>query len=233
MGKTKLESLSIGFAADPGQDGTSCNPAKIFGINRGNPHQAHCVKNGKGATTRKAFSRLSFEYSRSVHERFHLGGTVEVCFLRSPFELGGVLVGRVAKSRRRQFLEIKNFVPATKGISRRASFEFTNEAQQEIHQVVQERFQNLRILGWFHTHPGYGIFLSSADQFIDQNYFNEPFHIAIVIDPTKSDVELGVFVWDPNHVRIRVPLFCFLSSWRTIHRKPRAGRLHHMDWLQQ
>ena len=120
------------------------------------------------------------------------------------FELGGVLVGRLAKSRRRLFLQIKDFVPATKGISRRASFEFTNEAQQEIHEIIQERFKEQRILGWFHTHPGYGIFLSSADQFIDQNYFNEPFHIAIVIDPTKP--EIGIFVWDPDHIRIRVPL---------------------------
>jgi proteasome lid subunit RPN8/RPN11 len=120
------------------------------------------------------------------------------------YELGGVLVGRVAKSRRRLFLQINDFVPATKGISRRASFEFTNEAQEEIHQIMQERFKDQRIVGWFHTHPGYGIFLSSADQFIDQNYFNEPFHIAVVIDPTKP--ELGVFVWDSDHVRIRVPL---------------------------
>jgi proteasome lid subunit RPN8/RPN11 len=120
------------------------------------------------------------------------------------YELGGVLVGRVAKSSRRLFLQINDFVPASKGISRRASFEFTNEAQEEIHQIMQERFKDQRIVGWFHTHPGYGIFLSSADQFIDGNYFNEPFHIAIVIDPAKS--EIGVFVWDSEHVRIRVPL---------------------------
>lgn len=123
------------------------------------------------------------------------------------FELGGVLVGRVGRATRRSFVEIKSFVPATKGISRRASFEFTNEAQQEIHQVVQERFQDLRIVGWFHTHPGYGVFLSSADQFIDQNYFNDAFHIAMVIDPTKQNADLGVFVWDADHARVRVPLF--------------------------
>lgn len=122
-------------------------------------------------------------------------------------ELGGVLVGKVGKASRRMFVEIKNFIPASKGISRRASFEFTNEAQQEIHETMQKRFPDERILGWFHTHPGYGIFLSSADQFIDQNYFNEPFHIAIVIDPTKPEIEFGVFVWDKSHNRVRVPIF--------------------------
>jgi proteasome lid subunit RPN8/RPN11 len=122
-------------------------------------------------------------------------------------ELGGVLVGKVGKASRRMFVEIKNFIPASKGISRRASFEFTNEAQQEIHEIMENKFPDQRILGWFHTHPGYGIFLSSADQFIDQNYFNEAFHIAIVIDPTRSEVEFGVFVWDDSHNRVRVPFF--------------------------
>ena len=123
------------------------------------------------------------------------------------YELGGVLVGKVLKSRRRLIVEISDFIPATKGISRRASFEFTNEAQQEIHQSMEDNFKGFRILGWFHTHPGYGIFLSSADQFIDQNYFNESFHIAIVVDPTKPETEIGAFVWDQEHNRIRVPMF--------------------------
>lgn len=123
------------------------------------------------------------------------------------YELGGVLVGRVGKTSRRMFVRIHNFIPATKGISRRASFEFTNEAQQEIHETMESRFKELRIIGWFHTHPGYGVFLSSADQFIDQHYFKEKYHIAIVIDPTKEDVDVGTFVWNRDGDRVRVPLF--------------------------
>jgi proteasome lid subunit RPN8/RPN11 len=122
------------------------------------------------------------------------------------YELGGVLVGRVGKASRRMFVQIQHFIPATKGISRRASFEFTNEAQQEIHEVMESRFKDLRIVGWFHTHPGYGVFLSSADQFIDQHYFKEKYHIAIVIDPTKEEVDVGAFVWNLEKERVRVPL---------------------------
>lgn len=122
-------------------------------------------------------------------------------------ELGGVLVGKVGRSSRRPFLEIVDFIPASKGVSRRASFEFNNEAQKEIHDVMDQKFHGFRIVGWFHTHPGYGIFLSSADQFIDENYFNEPFHVAIVIDPTLPEVEVGTFVWNKDQQRVRVPLF--------------------------
>ncbi|HSP06003.1 MAG TPA: Mov34/MPN/PAD-1 family protein [Acidobacteriota bacterium] len=122
------------------------------------------------------------------------------------YELGGVLVGRAGRSSRRHFIEIVDFIPATSGVSRRASFEFTNEAQQKIHETKEAQFKELQILGWFHTHPGYGIFLSSADQFIDENYFTESFHVAVVLDPSRPDVEAGVFVWD-DRARIRVPFF--------------------------
>jgi proteasome lid subunit RPN8/RPN11 len=122
-------------------------------------------------------------------------------------ELGGVLIGAVGRSSRRSFVQVEDFIPASKGISRRASFEFTNEAQQEIHEVLQSRFPGKQIVGWFHTHPGYGIFLSSADQFIDEHYFCQKYHIAMVIDPSRSNVEVGTFVWDPEDRRIRVPYF--------------------------
>lgn len=122
------------------------------------------------------------------------------------YELGGVLVGRIGKSGKRMFVEITHFIPATKGISHRASFEFTNEAQQEIHRVMDSEHRDRKIVGWFHTHPGYGIFLSGADQFIDKHYFPEKYHVAMVLDPTKSGVEIGVFVWDKDQHRVRVPL---------------------------
>jgi proteasome lid subunit RPN8/RPN11 len=120
------------------------------------------------------------------------------------YELGGVLVGRTAKASSRMFVEVRDFIPARKGVSRRASFEFTNEAQAVIHEEMQARFPKSRIVGWFHTHPGYGVFLSSADQFIDQHYFCEHYHIAMVLDPTRPDVDTGIFVWNEDKSRVRV-----------------------------
>jgi proteasome lid subunit RPN8/RPN11 len=125
------------------------------------------------------------------------------------YELGGVLVGRIGKSSRRMFVEITHFIPATRGVSHRASFEFTNEAQQEIHRIMDTEHRDRTIVGWFHTHPGYGIFLSGSDQFIDQHYFPEKYHIAMVLDPTKPGVEIGAFVWDKDQHRVRVPFVTF------------------------
>jgi len=54
------------------------------------------------------------------------------------------------------------------------------------------------VVGWYHSHPGYGCWLSGIDvntQMLNQRY-NEPF-LAIVIDPTRTSaqgkVEIGAF----------------------------------------
>ena len=163
------------------------------------------------AVRRKVPVRIPPEYPSNllvvIFSKSALLGLRDFAASDTSYELGGVLVGTIGRSSKRLFVEIADFIPASKGISRRASFEFTNEAQEEIHQVMEARFRDSKIVGWFHTHPGYGIFLSGADQFIDQNYFREKYHVAIVLDPTKPGIETGVFVWDEEHARIRVPYF--------------------------
>ena len=71
---------------------------------------------------------------------------------------------------------------------------FTHEAWNHINQVRDENFPEDTLVGWYHTHPGFGIFLSEMDSFIQENFFNQPFQIAVVID-TKSEEE-GCFIWE-------------------------------------
>jgi COP9 signalosome complex subunit 5 len=54
------------------------------------------------------------------------------------------------------------------------------------------------VVGWYHSHPGYGCWLSGIDvstQMLNQTY-QEPF-LAVVIDPTRTvsagKVEIGAF----------------------------------------
>lgn len=59
-----------------------------------------------------------------------------------------------------------------------------------------------RILGWYHTHPNFGIFLSEQDQFIQQSFFNLAFQVALVYDPVRK--VHGVFSWrDSKPWRVR------------------------------
>jgi hypothetical protein len=59
---------------------------------------------------------------------------------------------------------------------------------------MDSRYPDDRIVGWYHTHPGFGIFLSEMDLFIQNNFFNEPWQIAYVDDPKGGD--RGAFVWE-------------------------------------
>lgn len=47
------------------------------------------------------------------------------------------------------------------------------------------------ILGWYHSHPGMGIFLSATDLRTQELYFSAPWQIAVVLDPVSR--ELGGF----------------------------------------
>jgi hypothetical protein len=57
---------------------------------------------------------------------------------------------------------------------------------------VQKRdFNGLTILGWYHSHPGHGIFLSGTDLNTQRLSFNKIWQIAIVYDPLRH--EIGYF----------------------------------------
>jgi len=49
------------------------------------------------------------------------------------------------------------------------------------------------VLGWQHTHPGMGVFLSAHDLFIHRHFFSQPWQIAMVVDPRSR--QLAFFQW--------------------------------------
>ena len=73
------------------------------------------------------------------------------------------------------------------------------------------------ILGWHHTHPGYDVFLSSYDLFIQENFFDLPFQTAYVVDPLKDNRGFfakkdgvisrlgGFFIYDDGTKPIKLP----------------------------
>lgn len=58
---------------------------------------------------------------------------------------------------------------------------------------------DLQIVGWYHSHPGHGIFLSSYDQFIHENFFSAPGMVALVVDPRDDDA-FGWFGWNDGEL---------------------------------
>jgi len=79
---------------------------------------------------------------------------------------------------------------------------FTHATWEHIYREKDQKFPGLAIVGWYHSHPGFGVFLSEHDLFIHKNFFANPRQVAWVYDP-HSDEE-GCFVWTEGEI-VRVP----------------------------
>jgi len=112
-------------------------------------------------------------------------------------EVGGVLVGRTAADGGLPL--ITGAIPAISADEQRATLTFTQEAWAHVHRVLESEFPaDEQIVGWYHSHPGFGIFLSGHDLFIHENFFNAPSQIAVVVDP-HARME-GVFAWQDGEL---------------------------------
>jgi len=70
---------------------------------------------------------------------------------------------------------------------------FTQDTWEHIYAIKDQKYPEQRIVGWYHSHPGFGVFLSDHDTFIHKNFFSSPGQVAWVFDP-HSDEE-GCFGW--------------------------------------
>ena len=113
-------------------------------------------------------------------------------------ERGGFLLGGLHRDRH-LFLEVRHFLPALAAESRAASLTFTHDTWATMNRQVEEEYPNELVVGWQHTHPGFGVFLSGYDLFIQKNFFNHPWQVALVVDPKRK--EFGFFQWRDGRVK--------------------------------
>jgi len=116
-------------------------------------------------------------------------------------EVCGVLVGNVYRDGSGPYCYVKAHIEGDHAPSRNSQVTFTSETWTQIHEQMDAHYPHDRIVGWYHSHPGFGIFLSEMDLFIQNNFFNEPWQIAYVDDPQGDDC--GVFVWENGTVARR------------------------------
>lgn len=117
-------------------------------------------------------------------------------------ELGGVLLGHFTEKEGQYRINVEAAVEARYTEAAKGSVKFTHKSWEYINQVKAEKYPNKTVVGWFHTHPGFGIFLSEYDMFIQQNFFNLPWQVAYVVDPLAG--EHGFFGWRNNAIE-KVP----------------------------
>lgn len=104
------------------------------------------------------------------------------CFSRIDVEVGGFLLGSVDDTE----VRVAAIKPALAATSAQTHLTFTHEAWAEVLEVMDTEFPGLVIVGWYHSHPGFGCFLSDYDVFIQQNFFSGEGQHALVIDPVAG-----------------------------------------------
>lgn len=107
-------------------------------------------------------------------------------------EVGGMLFGEIVDGK----TIIAGSVAAVTAEAQQISLTFTHDVWQDILKVGEERYPGKTIVGWYHTHPSFGLFLSEYDQFIQNNFFANPGQLALVIDPIAGN--MGWFEIRPN-----------------------------------
>ena len=98
-------------------------------------------------------------------------------------ELGGVLLGHAYRNGDRLLVEVMAALPARNDDHGPIHFTFTADAWSQIHQDRAAKYPDLEIVGWFHTHPGLGVFYSSDDVVVHTAAFTLPWHVGLVVDP--------------------------------------------------
>jgi proteasome lid subunit RPN8/RPN11 len=102
-------------------------------------------------------------------------------------EQAGILCGQAYQSDEQHYVVIESAI-AVDTFGDAGHFRFHQDSWQELWMNLGD---NHNIIGWYHTHPGMGVFLSPTDLRTQQLYFSSPWQIAMVIDPISR--ETGIF----------------------------------------
>jgi proteasome lid subunit RPN8/RPN11 len=120
------------------------------------------------------------EVLRQIRQHARSNSKTEVC---------GVLIGE----ENGDGMNITARIPGLNAAQAGTYVTFTQDTWEHIYKIKDKDFPDERIVGWYHSHPGFGVFLSDHDTFIHKNFFSASLQVAWVYDP-HSDEE-GCFGW--------------------------------------
>ena len=113
---------------------------------------------------------------------------------RQPLEAGGALLGKLTAGQ----VEISACIPAPDAISSETAIIFTPQAWVGIDAVHRRCYPELLPCGWFHSHPGLGIFLSATDYHSHYDHHRCYYQLALVLDPLRQ--QLAFFGWNGGYL---------------------------------
>ena len=135
---------------------------------------------GATATLRVAVERTAYA-DLIAHAKASLDA--EVC---------GVLAGQVGEDEAGRFVLVEAVVRGNAATQGATHVTFTQATWNAIHETMERDHPRRHIVGWYHTHPGFGVEFSDMDLFIQRNFFPGPTQLALVTDPMSGAVAIAV-----------------------------------------
>jgi proteasome lid subunit RPN8/RPN11 len=128
-----------------------------------------------------ANERPRVSFSRKAHANLvaHAKESVDA-------EICGVLVGEA----RGNEIDVRAIIRGAAAREARAHVTFTHETWNHIHATLDKDYPDFQIVGWYHTHPGFGVEFSAMDRFIHENFFSGATQVAYLSDPLGGEVSL-------------------------------------------
>ncbi len=113
----------------------------------------------------------------------------------SELEIFGYLIGTTSKWNGRIYTLIEESLFLLGAIYSHKSYTSQIEGTAGLYQKKFQRIkkkrknENLKIIGWWHSHPNLGCFLSSTDLLTQKYFFSKEYQVALVIDPFRNEFE--------------------------------------------
>ena len=123
---------------------------------------------------------MESEVARKIRQHCRTSMKAEVC---------GVLIGKNDDDR----TLVEACIAGVNAAQGGTHVTFTQDTWEHIYKIKDREYPDDKIVGWYHSHPGFGVFLSEHDLFIQENFFSGPHQIAWVYDPHTD--EEGCFGW--------------------------------------
>jgi proteasome lid subunit RPN8/RPN11 len=106
-------------------------------------------------------------------------------------EVCGVLVGEICKDDEGLYTDVQAVIRGQAASEGSTHVTFTQATWNAIHETMDRDHADRSIVGWYHTHPGFGVEFSDMDLFIQKNFFSGEAQVALVTDPISGAVALA------------------------------------------
>ncbi|HSI64660.1 MAG TPA: Mov34/MPN/PAD-1 family protein [Candidatus Saccharimonadia bacterium] len=106
-------------------------------------------------------------------------------------EVCGVLVGEVCRDDEGVFTDVQAIIRGQAASEGSTHVTFTQATWNAIHETMDRDHAGRSIVGWYHTHPGFGVEFSEMDLFIQKNFFSGEAQVALVTDPISGEVAVA------------------------------------------